>query len=125
MVDLLRERCSDIPILFSSHQLDLVERLCDHLVILQTGNVVAGGPVEDLQQRGRVSYRVTCLPDAAWLRDVPGVDVLDVDGATALIRLEPDVTPDLVTAEAAHRGRLTEFARIVPSLAEIFREVTR
>jgi ABC-2 type transport system ATP-binding protein len=59
------------------------------------------------------------------LRDVPGVDVLDVDGATALIRLEPDVTPDLVTAEAAHRGRLTEFARIVPSLAEIFREVTR
>jgi ABC-2 type transport system ATP-binding protein len=125
MVDLLRERCSDIPILFSSHQLDLVERLCDHLVILQTGNVVAGGPVEDLQQRGRVSYRVTCLPDAAWLRDVPGVDVLDVDGATALIRLAPDVTPDAVTSEAARRGRLTEFARIVPSLAEIFREVTR
>jgi ABC-2 type transport system ATP-binding protein len=125
MVDLLRERCSDIPILFSSHQLDLVERLCDHLVILQTGNVVAGGPVAQLQERGRVSFSVTCLPDAAWLRDVPGVEVLDVDGPTALIRLAPEVSPATITAEAAHRGELTEFARIVPSLAEIFREVTR
>jgi ABC-2 type transport system ATP-binding protein len=125
MVDLLRERCSDIPILFSSHQLDLVERLCDHLVILQSGHVVAGGPVEQLQERGRVAYRVSCLPDAAWLRDMAGVEVLDVDGATALIRLGESITPDQVTAEAARRGQLTEFARLVPSLADIFREVTR
>lgn len=125
MVDLLRERCSDIPILFSSHQLDLVERLCDHLVILQRGHVVASGPVARLQERGQVSYSLTCLPDAAWVRDVPGVEVIDVDGTSALIRLDPTVSPAQITAEAARRGELTEFSRLVPSLANIFREVTR
>ena len=47
MVDLLRDEASDqVPLLFSSHQLELVERLCDDLVILSDGAVVAAGSAE-------------------------------------------------------------------------------
>lgn len=125
MVDLLRERCSDIPILFSSHQLDLVDRLCDHLVVLQGGRVVAEGDADDLRQGGDILHRVVTVPDAGWLRGMPGVQVLDVDGSTALIRLEDPRRAGAIAAEAVARGELTEFNRVLPTLSEIFREVTR
>ena len=45
MADLLREQAArGVPVLFSSHQLDLVERICDDLVVLSSGRVVADGP---------------------------------------------------------------------------------
>ena len=53
MADVLRDRAaSGVPVLFSSHQLDLVERLCDRLVVLARGRVVAQGPVEALRAGG-------------------------------------------------------------------------
>ncbi|MDF2498397.1 MAG: drug resistance ATP-binding protein, partial [Arthrobacter koreensis] len=49
MVELLRERTSaGVPVLFSSHQLDLVDRLCDNMVVLQQGKVIASGTGDDL-----------------------------------------------------------------------------
>jgi len=48
MADLMRDHAArGVPVLFSSHQLDLVERLCDNLVVLAHGRVVADGSVDD------------------------------------------------------------------------------
>ena len=53
MADLLRDHAaSGVPVLFSSHQLDLVERLCDRLVVLARGRVVAQGTVDELRAGG-------------------------------------------------------------------------
>ena len=52
MADVLRDRAAaGVPVLFSSHQLDLVERLCDRLVVLARGRVVAQGAVDDAARR--------------------------------------------------------------------------
>lgn len=125
MVSLLRERCAHLPILFSSHQLDLVDRLCDHLVVLSGGRVVASGDVHQLRDAGDVRYRIRCAPDAGWLRGMPGVHVIDLDGPSALIRVDSEATLRSVTAQAVSRGGLDEFSRLAPSLSEIFREATR
>ena len=59
MVDLLREYTRDgIPVLFSSHQLDLVERLCDRLVVLAQGRRVAAGTVSELRDAGVPRFRL-------------------------------------------------------------------
>ena len=63
-------RRADVPVLFSSHQLDLVERLCDDVVVLSGGRVVAAGSVEELRAGADDQYRVEVDGDAAWLRDV-------------------------------------------------------
>ena len=125
MVDLLREHTTrGVPVLFSSHQLDLVERLCDQLVILARGRVVSTGTVSELRSRGRVLHRLVVGGDAGWVRALPGVHVVDVDGPAALLELEGPGSTDLVLREAMARGSVSELARVVPSLSDIYREVT-
>jgi len=125
MTDLLRAEGGDLPLLFSSHQLDLVERLCDDLVVLAGGRLVAAGSVADLRGRGAVRYRVVMAgQDAGWLRDLRGLTVDAVDGPTALVTLDTLPPAELVGAVAG-RGPAIEVARVQQPLSEIFREVTR
>lgn len=124
MVDLLSREAEDLPLLFSSHQLDLVERLCDDLIVLSAGRVVAAGPVEELRSRGADRYRIEFADsDAAWLREVRGIDVLDVDGTTALVDLDGLEATEL-SRLVVERAPVVEVARARPPLSEIFREVT-
>jgi ABC-2 type transport system ATP-binding protein len=125
MADVLRDRAaSGAPVLFSSHQLDLVERLCDRLVVLARGRVVAQGSVETLRAGGPTRYRLVTEADAGWVRDVRGIHVHDVDGSTALLELLTEGADQVVLREAVARGAVREFTRVVPALSEIYREVT-
>jgi len=125
MADLLREHTSrGIPVLFSSHQLDLVERLCDRLVILSAGRVVASGTVDELRGTGPQRYRLTLAHDAGWVRDHPGTHVHDVDGHSALVEFTDSAARHGLLAAALERDEVLDFARQVPPLSEIYREVT-
>lgn len=125
MAALLAKEAGDKPLLFSSHQLDLVERLCDDLVILSRGRVVAAGAVEDLRGRGPERYRVVLDgADAAWLRDLRGIQVQDVDGATALVDLDGQ-TASALLSEIVATQPVREFAQVRQPLSAIFREVHR
>ena len=124
MVDLLREHVSTgVPVLFSSHQLDLVERLCDRLVILSSGRVVASGGVEELRSQGPRLYRIVLSVDAGWVRDVRGLHVVDVDGATALVEVLEEGAEQVLLREASERGAVHEFTPVRPALADVYREV--
>ena len=125
MVDLLREHTArGVPVLFSSHQLELVERLCDRLVVLSKGRVVAAGAVDELRGAGPARYRITVGGDAGWVRDQPGIHVHDVDGTTALLEFTDPAARRHLLRAALDRGDVIDFARQVPALSEIYREVT-
>ncbi len=125
MVDLLREHTArGVPVLFSSHQLDLVERLCERLVILKAGRVVAAGEPARLQETGRVRHRLVVSRDAGWVRGVPGVHAVDVDGPVALVELADAASGQRLLATAVEREVVHEFTPLRPTLAEIYREVT-
>lgn len=74
VVAVLRERAAaGAPVLFSSHQLDVVERLCDDLVIIGGGVIRAAGSREELRATYTVPrYELVVETDAGWLRDQPG-----------------------------------------------------
>ncbi|HYN66501.1 MAG TPA: ATP-binding cassette domain-containing protein [Ornithinibacter sp.] len=125
MADVLRDRAaSGVPVLFSSHQLDLVERLCDSLIVLARGRVVAQGAVDALRSGGPTRYRLVTEADVGWVRDVRGIHVHDVDGSTALMELVAEGADQVVLREAVARGAVREFTRVVPPLSEVYREVT-
>ncbi|GAA4977461.1 ATP-binding cassette domain-containing protein [Kineococcus glutinatus] len=131
MAQLLRERAAaGVGVLFSSHQLDLVDRLCDELVVLHSGRVVAAGEPEQLRRAGARSrftldVGAPLAPDGDWLGRVPGVRVVSVAGSRAVVELaDPDRGQELL-AEALRRGPVLEFVPQVPTLSELFTEVAR
>ncbi|MFF3940612.1 ABC transporter ATP-binding protein [Streptomyces phaeofaciens] len=125
MAELLREHTDrGVPVLFSSHQLELVERLCDDLVVQAAGRTLARGTADSLRRRGRVRHRLVTGGATDWLREVRGVDVITAEHGTALLELATDEVADRLLAEALRRGPVREFAEIVPSVADVFREMT-
>jgi len=126
MVELLREQAdAGVPVLLSSHQLELVERVCDDLVILSEGRVVADGSVEELREGTSSLHRLELDADAGWVRDVPGLAVRDVDGRVATLEVVEPGAERALLAQALERGGVQEFSRQVPRLAEVFKEVVR
>jgi len=120
----LAERAAQgVPVLFSSHQLDVVERLCDDLVIIAGGQVRAAGTREELRSRhGSARHEIVAEGDMGWLRDVPRVRVDELAGGSAVFEAPADVAQHVLTAALA-RGPVRAFTPLRPSLAEIFRDV--
>ncbi|MBD7919294.1 ATP-binding cassette domain-containing protein [Cellulomonas sp. Sa3CUA2] len=120
----LAERAAQgAPVLFSSHQLDVVERLCDDLVIIAGGKVAASGTREELRTRyGQERHEIVADGDMGWLRDVPGVRVDELAGGSAVFEASQDLAQHVLTSALA-RGAVHAFTPLRPSLAEIFRDV--
>jgi ABC-2 type transport system ATP-binding protein len=111
-------------VLFSSHQLDLVEDLCETVVIIDHGRLVASGSVDDLATAGtrRLAVRVEGDREGAWARGIPGTRVSEVKGGEVRIVLQDDAAGDAVLEAARAAGHVTEFVMERRRLSEVFRE---
>jgi ABC-2 type transport system ATP-binding protein len=121
LVDQARAGCC---VLISSHQLDLVEDLCDRVTIIDHGRLVASGTVDDLETTGarRLQVRVEGERTGNWARALPGVTVSEVTGGAVRLILEESVDSDAVLRAAMRAGRVTEFSFARRRLSEVFRE---
>ncbi len=125
MVSLLRGFTDrGVPVLFSSHQLDLVERLCDSIVVLSRGRVVAAGTPDELRATAPNRWRIAVGDDAEWVRTRPGLRVTEIRGNAAVVEPTSDEALQALLAEAVDRGTVWEFRKVLPSLSEIYRGVT-
>ena len=123
--DVLRERANaGVPVIFSSHELELVERLCDRVGIVERGRMVACGTVAELRAGGR-ERRWIDVPGASsdWDPGVAGTRLLQAAGTRRLFELDPGVDDQALLKAALKTGPVREFERVEPSLGEIFRSV--
>jgi ABC-2 type transport system ATP-binding protein len=58
------------------------------------------------------------------VRDQRGLEVLDLDGPTALVEVREEGAEQQLVSEATGRGDVHEFVRVRPALSEIYREAT-
>ncbi|MEP7088795.1 MAG: ATP-binding cassette domain-containing protein [Nocardioidaceae bacterium] len=125
MSEVLHEQAdTGVPVLFSSHQLDLVERISDRVGIVRAGIMVASGTVDELRGTGHEQL-VVDVPDAdpAWSRTVPGTSLLREENGRVLLELDEGLDDQVVLRAALAAGPVREFARRRPPLTELFRHV--
>jgi ABC-2 type transport system ATP-binding protein len=120
---LAERRATGVGVLFSSHQLELVERLCDRVVIIRNGTVIADGTLDELRaaETDRLLEVVVDAADVGWLNGVPAA-VVERDGNRLMLRLADPADDQRVLAAAAGAGRVERFGWQQPSLAALYRE---
>lgn len=125
MSEVLRDRANaGIPVIFSSHQLDIVERLCDRVGIIKAGQMVVTGTVTELRSSGPARYWVDA-PMAAddWTARLSGVKLVRREGTRTLLELADGTDDQAVLRVALATGPVHEFRRDIPPLSELFRHV--
>ncbi|MGH3494789.1 MAG: ABC transporter ATP-binding protein, partial [Sciscionella sp.] len=121
---LLDKAAQGIPVVFSSHQLDLVERLCDRVGIVRSGQMQACGTVDELRAGGTTQL-VVDAPQAGdgWAEGLAGVSVREHSRDGTVLDLVAGADDQAVLAAALATGPVREFARRKPSLTDLFRHV--
>jgi len=124
----LRERARQgATVVFSSHQLDLVEDLCEDVAIIDAGRLVVHGPVAELKRRSgrrRLLVRVAGGDDA-WARVIAGVRAESTDARGTRLVLGEGVDPGSVLRAAQAAGEVKQFSHELPTLTEIFLQAVR
>ena len=111
------------PVIFSSHQLELVERISDRVGIIQRGHLIANGTIDELRSGGPVQLWVDAPnAPAGWAGGLRGVQVVRTDGTRALLRLDETTDDQAVLRAALATGPVKEFRRDLPTLLDLFRE---
>ena len=130
MSSILAERAAaGVTVLFSSHQLDLVEDICEAVAIIHHGRLVVSGRVEDLRRgdRPRLAVRVTGDRAVAWSAGIGlsagTVDAVRPDG-TAEISITSAADSQAILDLARAAGPVEHFAYEDRRLSEVFRQAT-
>ncbi len=119
------EAARGAAVLFSSHQLELVQDICEEVAIIDQGRIVATGDVAVLRagsQRWQIELRLEEEP-AGWLPEVAGVELVERRNGSLRLLVNRDVDPEEVLASAKRAGRVVEFGYGPPALGEVFLEL--
>lgn len=123
MTEVIRERAAaGVGVLFSSHQLDLVEDVCEDVVIIARGRIVAAGAIDDLKTRsGRQHLDVEVAgSDLTWLDSHGDLTVLERTGDRVKLLVDDRVDLPGLLAQASAAGEVRRFAYEPPRLSEVF-----
>jgi ABC-2 type transport system ATP-binding protein len=126
LAELLRKEAErGAAVLFSSHQLDLVEDICQEVAIVDHGRVVATGKLDALRRRSQHRHVELQLEGAPqeWLPHIAGVDLVERHNGSLRLATERDVDPELVLADAEQTAKVVGFSYGPPSLTELFLEL--
>jgi ABC-2 type transport system ATP-binding protein len=126
MMGILVERAGQgTAVVFSSHQLDLVEDLCEDVVIISAGKVVLAGPIRELRARSSHRYlEVEIATNTGNLgRAFPGYEVISSHDGRIRLRVDDQTPLEPLVRSAAALGRVRQFSYTPPNLSEVFREV--
>lgn len=110
-------------ILFSSHQLELVERICRRVVILDAGRVIAAGTLAELRERFPAQLRVKVGSATDWAARLDGVSVLRSDEDGVLLRVDPGVDSQAILRAAQQAGPVEHFAFESAGLIDLYRRM--
>src|SRR6266566_7374403 len=113
-------------IIFSTHQLEQAEELCQDIVIINKGQSVVQGSVREVKrqyERNVARLKLENDPEASWLEQLPGVQVTKRREDYIEMHIQVNFNPNvIVEAALQHGGVISRFELAEPSLTDIFIE---
>jgi ABC-2 type transport system ATP-binding protein len=123
MAELLTQTAgAGVAVLFSSHQLDLVEDVCQDVVVIDQGRIVLSGAVETLKSAARHRSLEISVDGNPWVPTVPEVAVTRKQDGRLRVLVDADVDLQAILAEARRAGEVTLFSFEPPSVSDLFHE---
>jgi ABC-2 type transport system ATP-binding protein len=110
-------------VLFSSHQLELVERICKRVVIVEAGKVIADGTLEELRRRLPAQLRVKVDAPPDWARSLPGTELVSADDDGVLLVVEPGSDTQAILRAAQAAGPVEHFGFESAGLIDLYRKI--
>ena len=124
LAEIIRERAAaGVAVVFSSHQLDLVQDVCEDVAIVDRGRVVLSGSLEEVRRRAPTRRLDLALDEEAeWAPSLPGVELIGRRGGLSTYLVPADADPAALLADAARAWRVVRFSFQPPTLSDLFRE---
>jgi ABC-2 type transport system ATP-binding protein len=123
MAELLGQiAATGVAVLFSSHQLDLVEDVCQDVVIIDQGQIVLAGVVEDLRAASAYRSLDIRVDGEPWVPVLSGGTVTSKEDGRVRVLVGASVDLEEILASARRVGDVTAFSFEPPSLADLFLE---
>jgi ABC-2 type transport system ATP-binding protein len=120
---MLEQTHAGTSVLFSSHQLELVERICKRVVIVDAGKVIADGTLEELRRRLPAQLRVKVDASPDWARSLPGTELRSADEDGVLLVVQPDTDPQAILHAAQAAGPVEHFGFETAGLIDLYRRM--
>ena len=113
-------------VIFSTHIMEQVERLCQAICLLNRGRVVAEGTLSEVKRRyGLNSVVLEFAGDGDFLRTLPAVEKVDLHGNYAEMRMKEGANPRSILEAAMQRVEVRRFEVVEPTLNSIFIDLVR
>ena len=126
MAAVLEERAAvGVAVLFSSHQLDVVEDLCEEVVIINKGAAVLSGEIDRLRADSPLRYVEVAGDELGWALDVAGTAVVEQRPGRIRLAIKGEVDLAALAATASANGSVSQFILEPPPLSEVFTEAVQ
>ena len=120
---LFERAAAGTAVLFSSHQLELVERVCRRVVILESGRVLAAGTLAELRRELPAQLRIKVDGPGGWTQGLRGVSVERSDADGVLLVVQPGIDPQTILRAALAAGPVEHFGFESGGLLELYRRM--
>ena len=125
--EILALKQSGTSILFSTHNMESVEELCDHIALLDKSNKILGGSVEEVRtsfksNRYQISFTgsIISFTNSLWTLGKLINHSTDNNLITAIVEVNKDVSPNQLLSNVMDKSEIRSFTELVPSMKEIF-----
>ncbi len=119
---LVQTAATGVAVVFSSHQLDLVEDVCQDVVIIDHGRIVLAGVVDDLKAAAPHRSLQVTVDGEPWVPVLPSGTVTSAQDGRVRVMVDAEVNLDEILASARRAGEVTRFSFEPPSLTDLFLE---
>ncbi len=108
-------------VIFSTHDMDVAEKMCDTIFMIFQGKKVLDGTLDSIQARyGEDTLRVRAVGDNGIFENLPGVSLVNAYGRYTELRTDKSADPQAILRELTTRARIEHFEVARPSLRDIF-----